>query len=586
MILAQIRRLMRQEALDAYVIPMGDPHHNEYLAPHWQLIKAVSGFSGSAGVLLITQDFAGLWTDARYFGQAEYEIEAYGLELVRLQVPHQPEYIDWLEQHLTRAARIGGDLALFSIQAWQSLHARLEAASLELVPLDEFWTHYWLDRPAKSSAEIFVHPDKYVGEKRSAKLHKLKTALQKSPANACLLTALDEIAWLLNLRGADIPYNPIFFSFFWLSAERSVLFVELAKIGEELKETLRIAGVECLPYTAIHEYVAEQREPLIWSDPRSLNAALYGTLAPQNWLLNPSYIRTAKANKHPEECALIRARHDKEGLVWLYAWQWWEQQLQENAVGELDLVNYMESLRAEEEVYLGPSFSPIVAYGPNGAMNHYSPSKENQAMIEQGSLLLVDTGGQYLDGTTDMTRTFATGTPTESQRKAYTAVLQGLIALSRLRFPAGTAGQQLDSLARAALWQEGLNYGHGTGHGVGYCLNVHEGPQAIGTGASGDKAARLEQGMLTSVEPGYYLEGQWGIRVENLLLCVEDEKAGWLKFESLGYCPLEVKLIVWEQLKDAEWEWVRDFQKSVYRGYEKRILPHLKPWLQEKTFAK
>ncbi|MEL7533954.1 MAG: M24 family metallopeptidase, partial [Bacteroidota bacterium] len=577
MILSQIRQLLREKQLDAYVIPMGDPHNNEYLAPHWQMIKAISGFSGSAGVLVITSDFAGLWTDSRYFGQAEAEIKPYGFELVRLKVPHQPAYIDWLLERLPKEARVGGDLSLFAIDKWQYLQSRLQPASLHLVALSEFWTAYWLDRPEKQAAPIFVHPNKYVGEERSAKLQKLKQALKSSPASACLLTALDEIAWLLNLRGGDIPYNPIFFGFFWLSAERSVLFVDLNNVNEAISEELEAAGIACQAYETFDEFVVQQKEHLIWSDPRSLNAALYGRLQAGNWWLNPSFVRSEKAKKHPLEMDYVRFRHDKEGLIWLKSWHWWEQKLLDTQLGEFALVEYMESLRAEDEAYLGPSFAPIVAYGPNGAMNHYSPSQEKQAMIEQGSLLLIDTGGQYLDGTTDMTRTFATTEPTEAQREAYTAVLQGVIAVSRLRFPAGTGGHQLDTLARAALWQRGLNYGHGTGHGVGYCLNVHEGPQAIGTGSSGSAGTQLAVGMLTSVEPGYYLEGQWGIRIENLLLCVEDTKEGWLRFESLGYCPLEARLIKWEQLRPEELDWVRAFQLSVYRRYENRILPYLKP---------
>ncbi len=583
--LESIRTLLKERQLDAYVIPMGDPHNNEYLAPQWQLIKSISGFSGSAGVLVITQDFAGLWTDSRYFGQAEREIEPFGFELIRLKVPHKAEYIDWLLESMPHGAKVGGDLALFSISTWQHLETRL-AGYLELVALEEFWTEYWHDRPEPLKATIFSHPDKYVGDKRSAKLQKLKKALEKTSATACLLTALDEIAWLLNLRGGDIPYNPIFFSFFWLSAERSVLFVDLDKLGEEQRQELGLEGIELYDYGEILNFLSQQEEYPIWSDPRSLNAALFGQLEAENWLLKPSYVRQQKAMKHPKEMDFIRTRHDKEGLVWLNSWHWWEHKLGEGPIGEYELVKHMEASRKEDDLYLGPSFSPIVAYGPNGAMNHYSPNERVQRKIEKASLLLIDTGGQYLDGTTDMTRTFATNVPTEAQKQAYTAVLQGLIAVSRLRFPKGTSGQQLDVLARASLWEHNLNYGHGTGHGVGYCLNVHEGPQAIGTGSSGSAGAILRVGMLTSVEPGYYLASHWGIRIENLLLCIEDEQEGWLQFETLGYCPLDPKLINWEQLKDDELDWVRDFQQSVYRRYEKRILPQLKGWLQEKTFAK
>lgn len=586
MMLDNIRKQLKAQKIDAYVIPMGDPHANEYLSPQWQLIKAISGFSGSAGTLVITADFAGLWTDSRYFGQAEREIEAQGFVLMRLVVPHTAEHIDWLLEYLPANALIAGDTALFSVQKWQYLASKLEEAHLRLLPLDRFWAQYWEIRPLATSESIFVHPDQYVGLSRTLKIQQLRTALTQSTAQACLLSALDEIAWLLNLRGKDIPYNPLFFAFLWLDAERCVLFIDKDKIGPELNALLADAGIECVEYETLNEFLQAEGDALIWSDPSSLNTALYQSIPETHWQLKPSWVRSAKAEKHPKEMEFIRSRHDKEGLVWLKAWYWREQQLALGPLMEYELATYMESLRHEEDTYLGPSFAPIVAYGPNGAMNHYSPSENQQAEIKTDSLLLIDTGGQYLDGTTDMTRTFATGVPTQAQIEAYTYVLQGLIAVSSLGFPAGTSGSQLDVLARQALWQAGLNYGHGTGHGVGYCLNVHEGPQAIGTGSSGSAGASLKVGMLTSVEPGYYLAGAWGIRIENLLLCVEDEQAGWLRFESLGFCPLEPKLIAWDLLSEGDKQWVSNFQGSVYHRYEKRILPTQKAWLQEKTFAK
>ncbi|MCB0644124.1 MAG: aminopeptidase P family protein, partial [Phaeodactylibacter sp.] len=492
-----------------------------------------------AGTAVITQDHAGLWTDSRYFIQAEQELADSEVVLHRLQVPHTAEHLDWLLEHLPAESNIAMDGQQASMQQLRGLQRTLRGGDFLYNFYNQVISASWLDRPALPQRPVFELPVEFAGKSRAQKFAALRSTLMGNGDDAILISALDEIAWLFNLRGSDVPCNPVFYAYAYLDQGKAVLFVHKNKLDQELIDDLKRENILLKEYDDIYTFVQNELDDnQILVDPRSTNYNLYTLLPPNQVRDDDSPIQLSKTIKNATEIAQIRKAMLKDGVALTQLYRWIEASLDAGmSITEAEVAEQLDAFRRQQLNYHGESFSAIVGYQGNGAIVHYHPDPERSATLKPEGILLIDSGGQYLEGTTDITRTTALGSPTSKQKEHYTLVLKGHIQLDQAVFPAGTTGVQLDILARKALWQSQLNYGHGTGHGVGHFLNVHEGPQAFTPAVHSEKGTTaFLEGMLTSNEPGLYLEGQYGIRIENLILCIAAGKSpfgNFLKFEAL-----------------------------------------------------
>lgn len=584
--LQALRAEMKKESIDAYIVPSSDAHMSEYVADYWKTREWISGFTGSAGTAIITQDHAGLWTDSRYFLQAETQLASSDFELHKLNIPHAPEHRTWLTNTLGTNAKVAYDGRQFSVgrvRAWEKIFKEKniqQIAELDLID------RVWQDRPSLPLDSVFIHDIKYAGKTRSEKLAEIRAEMT---ADYYLVTALDEIAWAFNLRGSDVDSNPVFYAFAVISKERAWLFTTTTKISDTVAEEIFSEGVEVQPYDSIADFFKNiPTDASVQFDKGTTNIQLFEAVGDKAKEA-ANIIQKLKAIKNDTEINHFKNVMVKDGVALLKLFRWLEEELEKRAVPETEVAEVLADFRSQQGLYHGESFDAIVGYKGNGAIVHYRAEKETCASIEKEGILLLDSGGQYEDGTTDITRTIALGEPTEQQKFCYTRVLKGHIELASAFFPKGTRGAQLDTLARMHLWQAGLNFGHGTGHGVGFFLNVHEGPQGFAPSPVTSRGTTVfEPGMVTSNEPGFYREGEFGIRIENLVLCVEagkNEYGEWLKFEDLTLFPIDTRLIQKEQLTKRELKWLNDYHAHVF----KMIAPHLneaeKAWLQEKTKA-
>ncbi len=582
-----LRHAMREQGLDAYLVPSSDPHQSEYVAAHWTTREWLSGFTGSAGLLLVTAKDAGLWTDSRYFLQAETELAGSGIVLQRQQTPHAPEHIQWLIDNLPAGSTVGIDGALFSVTQVRHLNNRLAKADIRLNDHADLIYALWRDRPALPDEPIFAFPDVYAGLSRPEKLGLVRQELEERDVEWHFLSTLDDIAWVLNLRGSDVPYNPVFIAYLAIGENEAILFVDPQKVKDDLKQALQADGVSIRPYPAAEVFLKEMSElDTVWVDPTSLNMRLYSRIAEDQLEKGENRVRQLKAIKSETEIGHIREAMRKDGVALTKLYRWLESVLPNRAVTEAAVARQLSHFRRAGGDYYGESFGAIVGYRANGAIVHYRPDPDTSAELRQEGLLLIDSGGQYLQGTTDITRTITLGAPTEEERRNFTLVLKGHIALATARFPSGTTGVQLDAMARRPLWQHGLNYGHGTGHGVGFFLNVHEPPQGFAAGAATSRAVTaLAPGMLTSNEPGFYKTGEYGIRTENLVLCVpgeENEYGEFLQFETLTLFPIDLRLVAPELLDAEEKTWLNDYHRQVFDELKPLLNPEEQAWLQEK----
>lgn len=586
--LAALRDAMRTHDVAACLIPSADPHLSEYLPEHWQARAHFSGFDGSAGTLIVGTDFAGLWTDSRYFEQAERQLQGTGVTLMRLRVPHTPEHLYWLAEHLDRGDTVAVAGDSLSLGAEGQLHDELGAAGIELrIDLD-LPGEAWDERPALPRQPVYEHAAAYAMTPRGDKLARVRDAMARAGATHHLVSALDDIAWMTNLRGSDVEYNPVFLAHLLLDAERCTLFVDAGKFDDTLRRTLADDGIELADYAGVTRALAAlDADTVVMYDPSRVVAAIVDALpeaATRIELPNPS--TAMKAVKSDAELEHVRATMREDGAALVHGFHRIEKALAEgHTVTELDVADILHEARAARPGFVSLSFGTIAGYMANGALPHYSATPERHATLKAEGLLLVDSGGQYQGGTTDITRVWAFGPTTEEQRRDCTAVLKGMIGLSMARFPAGTSGQQLDSLARAPLWAVGADFGHGTGHGVGYFLNVHEGPQDIRPPRSGGTFVAFEPGMITSIEPGIYKPGRHGIRHENLATVrrgPETEFGQFLEFETLTLCPIDTRAIEPSLLSPAERHWLNAYHADV----EQQLAPLLdetdRAWLHER----
>lgn len=585
--IAALRRLMAERGFDAYVIPVTDPHMSEYLPEHWKALRWASGFTGSAATLVVTKDFAGLWTDSRYFLAAEQQLAGSGVELVKLVIPHTPEWIDWLVASLPDGASVGVDGNLLGRQLYKALEDGTRPQRFRLDPNADLVTPLWKDRPALPAETVYEFPVKFAGASRKEKLAQIRAALALKKADYTVISSLDDIAWAFNLRGRDVPYNPLFVAHAVVGPKEAALFIDPAKMPEDIRRKLNRDGVKVYPYADATAYLGKlPARAAVLIDPKRISQNLPGAFPATAKVLESINITAwLKACKTPAEAAHTRNTMVKDGVVLTKFFYWLSQTVGKQKITELDCETKLHALRQEQKDNVGESFGTISAYGLHAAMPHYSATPESNIELKPDGLYLLDSGGQYLGGTTDTTRVISLGNITDEQMTDYTLVLKGLIAVCTARFPRGARGYQLDTLARQAMWQRGINFGHGTGHGVGYFLNVHEGPQSISPtpGATAIMDAPMMPGMITSVEPGIYRPGKHGVRIENLVLCVERENTEFgefLRFEVLTIAPIFTNLVKKSLLTKEESGWLRGYNNLVLRKVGKYLTGEEKAWLK------
>lgn len=585
--LAALRVAMKSEGVDALIIPANDPHQSEYVAAHWKVRPYFSGFTGSAGLVVVLADYAALWTDSRYFLQAATELEGTGIVLHKQQVQHAPEHVEWLCDLLPQSATIGVEASLFSVQQIAYLQSYSTPKEIIIKDVENISNKVWTDRPALPDTIAYEHDVKYNGVHRDEKLAALRAGMKEKGAEHYFISGLDEIAWMLNIRAWDIDYTPVVLSYLLVSANTVTLFIKDYKVPQDLKETLKASGVALQDYHAVgaalsavseKETIFVDENNFSWSFVPSMKAKL---------LKGTSLIMPMMAIKNEMEIKHFRSVMVKDGIALTHFFKWLEETIVKEDIKETDVAKKLSGFRSQQDLYKGDSFAAIVGYKSNGAIVHYHAEEATCATIKNEGMLLIDSGGQYLDGTTDITRTICFGAPTKEQKEHYTLVLKGNIALQTSNFPKGTTGVQLDVLARMNLWNSGLNYGHGTGHGVGFFLRVHEPPQGFAESTTTLRGSTaLEEGTVSSNEPGFYKTGAYGIRIENLMLCVPSSKnENFLAFESITLFPIETKLIDLSLMSEQDLAWLNGYHERVYAALSPSLDAEEKAWLAEKCAA-
>lgn len=581
--LTVLRAIMIRKGISAFIVPSTDPHSGEYVPEYWETRKWISGFTGSAGTVVITLDKAGLWTDSRYFLQAEEQLEGTGIILFKERVPGTPTIANWLGQVLQPNEKVGIDGWVNTVSEAENLILELKKYHLSLITIEDPFISLWQNRPSLPSEPIFILPETYSGRSCKEKLDLINNELQKSQANALLLSSLDEIAWTLNLRGKDVHCNPVFVSYLLITPQANTLYIYPEKINQEVMAYLEHQQIQTKPYTAIEQDLKDI-QGMQFLLPPTTNFTLYQTIATQNDIIRQtSPVTFLKAIKNETEIAGFHKAMKRDGVAMVRFLKWLKETVRTNQETEMSIDQKLYELRAEQDEFQGISFDTIAGYQEHGAIVHYEATPETSSQLKAEGLLLLDSGAQYLDGTTDITRTIALGPVTEEQKKDYTLVLKGFIALSTAEFPHGTCGTQLDILARQYMWKDGINYGHGTGHGVGHFLNVHEGPHQI---RMNYVPAPLLPGMTITNEPGIYKAGKYGVRTENTMLVVpsrETEFGVFYKFEPLTLCPIDQEAILPEMLTTEEKAWINQYHKNVYEALSPMLSETEKQWLRNAT---
>ncbi|MBX8625777.1 aminopeptidase P family protein [Pseudomonas glycinae] len=587
--LAHTRELMRREGIHALLVPSADPHLSEYLPGYWQGRQWLSGFHGSVGTLIVTTDFAGVWADSRYWEQATKELKGSGIELVKLQ-PGQPSPLDWLAEQTPEGGVVAVDGAVMAVASARTLGSKLEARGASLRTDIDLLKEVWSDRPALPNAPIYQHLPPQATVSRGEKLAKLRETLQERGADWHFIATLDDIAWLFNLRGGDVSFNPVFVSFALISLHQATLFVALSKVDAELRAVLEKDGVNLRDYSEVADALrAIPNGASLLVDPARVTSGLLDNLDSGVKLvegLNPTTL--AKSQKSLADAGHIRRAMEQDGAALCEFFTWLESAWGRERITELTIDEKLTAARERRPDYVSLSFNTIAAFNANGAMPHYHATPEEHAVIEGDGLLLIDSGGQYLGGTTDITRMVAVGTPSEEQKRDCTRVLKGVIALSRAHFPKGILSPLLDAIARAPIWAENVDYGHGTGHGVGYFLNVHEGPQVIAYQAAPAPQTAMQPGMITSIEPGTYRPGRWGVRIENLAMNVlagSSEFGEFLKFETLTLCPIDTRCLEPSLLTQEEKQWFNAYHAEVRERLSPLLDGAALEWLNTRTAA-
>ena len=581
-----LRMTFRPNNIKAFIIPSTDPHLSEYVAPYWMSREWISGFTGSAGTAVILMDKAGLWTDSRYFLQAEKELEGSGITLYKEMLPETPSITKFLCQNLKPGESVSIDGKMFSVQQVEQMKEDLAPYQLQVNLFGDPLKNIWKDRPSMPDAPAFIYDVKYAGKSCGEKVAAIRTELKKKGIFALFLSSLDEIAWTLNLRGSDVHCNPVIVSYLLVTQDEVVYFISPEKITQEVNEYLQEQQVSLRKYDEAESFLNSFAGENILIDPKKTNYAIYSAINPACKVVRgESPVTLLKAIRNEQEIAGIHHAMQRDGVALVKFLKWLEASVLSGKETELSVARKLHKFRAAQPLYMGESFDTIAGYKEHGAIVHYSATEESDVTLQSKGFLLLDSGAQYLDGTTDITRTIALGELTEEEKTDYTLILKGHIALAMAKFPAGTRGAQLDVLARMPIWSHGMNFLHGTGHGVGHFLSVHEGPQSI---RMNENPIVLQPGMVTSNEPGVYKAGSHGIRTENLTLVCKDKEGmfgEYFKFETITLCPICKKGIIKEMLTAEEVKWFNDYHRTVYEKLSPSLNEEEKKWLLEATKA-
>ncbi len=580
--LAALRQQMKEKNIDVYIVPSSDNHQSEYVGDYFKAREFITGFTGSAGTCVITREEAGLWTDGRYFIQAEKELSGSGITLYRMKEPNVPDIEEYLDTVLLPNSVLGFDGRVISMSKGKEFAEKFAYKQVTIEDRYDLVGEIWKDRPAMSKNPVFLLDETYTGESTASKLARVREEMKKANATAHLIITLDDIAWLLNFRGSDVAYSPVALCYAVVMPDCVHLFMDESKLSNEIKETFQADNILLHAYDDVYEFVQQLGdEESVLLDPQRLHFALYRRIpasVKQVYQMNPCI--SMKAMKNETEIENIRKAHVKDAVAHTKFMYWLKTTVGKEEITELSASDKLESLRAEQEHFLWPSFAPISAFGSNAAMCHYSSSKETNVALTEGSLYLSDTGGNYLEGSTDITRTYAIGKISDALKRDFTNVLRGNLALSNANFIYGCTGQNLDILARQYLWNANQNFNHGTGHGVGYLLSIHEASARISWNNTEEGAWKLEQGMVVTDEPGLYIEGSHGIRLENELLVqkdVQNEYGQFMHFEVLTFVPFDLDAIDPSLLREDE--------KAQLNAYHKQVFDTVSPYLTKEESA-
>ena len=580
-----LRNLMKERDISAYIVNTGDPHQSEYVADYYKGRIWISGFTGSAGTVVITHNEAILWTDGRYFIQAEDELKGSEFKLFKMATPGYPTYTEWLKDTLEKDDTLGFDGKVFAQSAVEQLEKELKEKNIKCIDKFDLVGEIWEDRPILPKGKAFIHELKYTGKTSQEKIEEVRIEMKKENIDYFLIGSLDDIAWLYNIRGKDVAHSPIVISYGLISKDKAYLFVDSDKIDDEVLGFLKENNIEIGKYEEIVDRVKNiEKSSRIYLDKSRINRWIYKAIPAETTIINRTDITTElKGCKNSVEIENQKNAYIKDGVALTKFLYWLEENIGKIEVSEISAEDKLLELRKEQDGFIEPSFSTISAYKSNAAMMHYSASPTSNAILKPEGLYLVDSGGQYFDGTTDITRTIALGPITDEEKKDFTLTLKGVINLSSARFLHGANGHTLDVLARYPLWQEGIDYKCGTGHGIGYLLNVHEGPHRV---ASVPNSIVLEKGMILSIEPGVYKVGSHGIRIENIVVIQEDIKTDsgqFMKFETLSFVPIDLRSIDIKLLSEKEREWLNEYHKEVYNKLSPFLNLEEKEWLKKQT---
>jgi Xaa-Pro aminopeptidase len=587
--ISKLRGLMKEKGIDAFIVPSFDAHQSEYVPEHWKARQWISGFTGSAGTVVVTQKEAGLWTDGRYFLQAEKQLEGSEVKLFKMGLPGVPTYIDWIKEVLPVYGIVGFNGKSMSVSLYKDMEKAYKSKKLSFETSYDFIGQLWADRPIIPQVPIFTHDVKYAGKSRTEKLKVVRSEMKKLSASYYLLSALEDIAWLLNIRGGDVSNTPVVTAYVLVSQTGCQLFIDQSKVNSEVKKELTGDKVEVLDYDSIeHAITSLKGEGIITMDPEKTNVWLYKSVpAAFEIIQEPNITTNLKTLKNSVEIKNLRNSHIKDGVALVKFLIWLDNSLGKENITEITVDEKLKEFRLQQELSMGPSFDTIAGYKDHAAMMHYKAVPGIEYTLEKEGMLLIDSGGQYLDGTTDTTRTIVLGKLTPEQRKDFTLVLKAHIGLATAKFLHGCTCTHLDILARRPIWEEGLDYRCGTGHGVGFLLSVHEGPQGFKR-APLINTVVLEPGMILTNEPGIYKEGLHGARTENTLLVVDDfetEYGKYMKFDTISFCPIDLDGLDVELLTQQEKDWLNNYHREVYEKLSPALNSEEKVWLKHETRA-
>ena len=592
-----LRQSLAAQNLTAIIVPSADPHLSEYLPEYWQSRLWLSGFTGSVGTLVVTADFAGLWTDSRYWVHAADQLEGTGISLEKL-APGQPNHIDWLAEHLQEGDSVAVDGNVLSITEQDRLLDGFEVNDITLITERDVLTEIWSDRPALPTANLYQHKAQFIAQSASEKLAAVRAGMIEAGATYHLLSSLDDIAWLTNLRGADVDYNPVFLAHMLIDAEKATLFIDNNKVSADIEQSLKDSGITLAAYDAVQDALGTlTADDLLLLDPSKVAVGTLSNMGDGVGFIEQMAPSTLlKSVKSDADIDHVREAMRQDGAALSQFFAAFEQRLADGKrLSELDVDSMLIEVRSQQPHYVSPSFPTIAGFNENGALPHYRATPEKFSYLDvnegEGGLLLIDSGAQYQNGTTDITRVVGIGKVSSEHKRDFTTVLKAHIALAKAHFPDGIASPLIDAICRAPLWQAQMDYGHGTGHGVGFFLNVHEGPQVIAYSASTPKERAMKEGMISSNEPGLYREGKYGIRIENLMVNkrvaqpVETEFGNFLNFETVTYCPIDTRLIEPSLLNQVEIDWLNGYHSQVFAELKDRVDGAALEWLTERTKA-